>query len=96
MPNSRRSYPPSLKAKVAIEAIRGQKTTAQIAQVYSIHPALVSTWKKQALDALPVIFQQPRDSRAQSGEAEKEELYNQIGRLKVELDWLKKRAGLLG
>jgi putative transposase len=95
MPNSRKSYPPSLKAKVAVEAIRGQRTAAQIAQVYSIHPTLVSTWKKQALDALPAVFQQPRDSRAQAGEAEKEELYNQIGRLKVELDWLKKRAGLL-
>jgi transposase len=75
MPNSRRSHPPSLKARVAVEAIRGQRTTAEIAQVYRVHPALVSTWKKQALDALPTIFQQPRDSRAQSGEAEKEELY---------------------
>jgi len=95
MPNTRKSYPPSLKAKVAVEAIRNQRTTAQIAQIYRIHPTLVSTWKKQALDALPAIFQQPRDSRAQSGEAEKEELYNQLGRLKVELEWLKKRTGLL-
>jgi putative transposase len=95
MPNSRKSYPPSLKAKVAIEAIRNQRTTTQMAQIYRIHPTLVSTWKKQALDALPAMFQQPRDSRGQSAEAEKEELYNQIGRLKVELDWLKKRAGLL-
>ncbi len=92
MPNGRRSYPPSLKAKVTVEAIRGQRTAAQIAQLYRIHPALVSTWKKQALDALPAIFQQPRDSRGQSADAEKEELYNQIGRLRVELDWRKKRA----
>jgi transposase-like protein len=49
MPNSRRSYAPSLKAKVAVEAMRGRRTTAQIVQVYSIHPALASVWKKQAL-----------------------------------------------
>ncbi len=96
MPNSRKSYPPSLKAKVAIEAIRGQRTSAQIAQMYSVHPGLVSLWKKQALEALPEIFQQPRDSRSHAAEAEKDELYKQIGQLKVELDWLKKRAGLLG
>ncbi len=96
MPNSRKSYPPSLKAKVAVEAIRSQRTAAQIAQVYSIHPGLVSVWKKQALEALPGIFQQRRDGRAHAGEAEKDELYKQIGQLKVELDWLKKRAGLLG
>ena len=77
-------------------AIRRQRTTAQIAQVYSIHPALVSAWKKQALEALPGIFQQPRDGRTQAGEAEKDELCKQIGQLKVELDRPKKRAGLLG
>ena len=95
MPNSRKSYPPSLKAKVAVEAIRSQRTTAQIAQMYSVHPGLVSLWKRQALEALPGIFQQPRDSRTPVA-AESDELYKQIGQLKVELDWLKKRAGLLG
>jgi len=96
MPNSRKSYPPSLKAKVAVEAIRGQRTTAQIAQVYSIHPALVSVWNEQALETWPGIFQQARDGRTQAGDTEKQELYKQIGQLKVELDWLKKRAGLVG
>lgn len=96
MPKSRKSYPPSLKARVVVEALKNQKTAAEIAQVYSIHPTLVSTWKKQALEALPGIFQQPRDSRDANLEAERDELYKQIGQLKVELDWLKKRAGLLG
>ena len=96
MPKSRKSYPPSLKARVVVEALKNQKTAAEIAQVYRIHPALVSTWKKQALEALPGIFQQPRDSRGATLEAERDELYKQIGQLKVELDWLKKRAGLLG
>ncbi len=96
MPNSRKSYPPSLKTKVAVEAIRSQKTSAQIAQMYGVHPTLVSQWKKQALEGLQEIFQQGRDSRHQAAEAEKDELYKQIGQLKVELDWIKKRAGLLG
>jgi putative transposase len=96
MPKSRKSYPPSLKARVVVEALKNQKTAGEIAQVYSIHPALVSTWKKQALEALPGIFQQPRGSREGALDAERDELYQQIGRLKVELDWLKKRSGLLG
>jgi len=95
MPKSRKSYPPSLKARVVVEALRNQKTAAEIGQVYSVHPALVSNWKKQVLDALPGIFQQPRDSGAVAWEAERDELYKQIGQLKVEMDWLKKRAGLL-
>jgi transposase len=93
MPRSRKNYAPSLKAKVAIEAIKGQKTTAQIAQVFSVHPNLVAGWKKQALDHLPDIFAngQPKPHN----DTEKDELYKQIGQLKVELDFLKKRAGLL-
>lgn len=96
MPKTRKNYPPSLKARVAVEALKDQKSVAQIAQVYGVHPNLVSAWKKQALEELPGIFQQPRDSHRQQVDAEKDELYKQIGQLKVELDWLKKRAGLLG
>jgi transposase-like protein len=84
-----------LKARVAVEAIRGQKTATEIAQVFSVQPNLVSVWKKQALEALPGIFQHPRDGRPKD-DPDKDELYQQIGQLKVELDWLKKRAGLLG
>jgi transposase len=95
MPRTRKSYPPSLKARVAVEAIRAEKTAAEIAQVFSVPPNLVSTWKRQALEGLPGIFQQPRNGRP-SGDPEQDKLYEQIGRLKVELDFLKKRAGLLG
>lgn len=94
MPKTRKSYAPSLKARVAVEALRGQKTAAEIAQVFSVQPNLVSTWKRQALEGLPGIFQQPRHG-GPSGDADQEALYQQIGRLKVELDFLKKRAGLL-
>ena len=95
MPTTRKSYPPTLKAKVAVEAIKGQKTTAQIAQIYRVHPNLVGKWKQAALAKLPALFRQP-NQKAGPADAEKAELYEQIGRLSVELDWLKKRSGVVG
>jgi transposase len=95
MPRSRKSHPPSLKAKVAIEAIKGNKTTAQISQVFGVHPTQVGGWKRQALAGLPEIFSNGREHLRQQTDAEKDELYKQIGQLKVELDFLKKRAGLV-
>jgi transposase-like protein len=92
MPRTRKNYPPSLKAKVAIEAIRGVKTAAQIAQAFDVHPNLVAGWKKQAMEQLQTVFAgQPATKQT---DTEKDELYQQIGRLKVELDFLKKRVGL--
>jgi transposase len=96
MPRSRRNHPSSLKAKVAIEAIKGHKTTVQIAQMFGVHPTLVGGWKKQALAGLPDIFGNGREQIRQQADAEKDELYKQIGQLKVELDFLKKRTGLVG
>jgi transposase-like protein len=93
MPRTRKNYAPSLKAKVAVEAIKGNKTAAQIAQTFSVHPNLVACWKKQALGQLPEIFS--NGHAKQQLDVEKDELFQQIGRLKVELDFLKKRAGLL-
>lgn len=94
MPNTRKSHPPSLKARVAVEALKGQKTTAQIAQAFSIHPNLVGKWKKQVLDHLPSLFANGHEASRPQADTEKDELYRQIGQLKVELDFLKKRAGL--
>lgn len=95
MPRIRKNHPPTLKAKVAVEAIKSQKTTTQIAQTFGVHPNLVANWKKQALEQLPEIFSNGREQSRQQTDAEKDELYKQIGQLKVELDFLKKRAGLL-
>jgi transposase len=95
MPRTRKSHPPSLKAKVAIEAIKGHKTTTQIAQMFGVHPTQVGGWKRQALASLPEIFSNGREHMRQQVDAEKDELYKQIGQLKVELDFLKKRAGLV-
>ena len=91
MPRTRKSHPPSLKAKVAVEAIKAHKTTAQIAQIFGVHPTQVGGWKKQALAGLPDIFGNGREQVRQQADAEKDELYKQIGQLKVELDFLKKR-----
>ena len=95
MPKVRKSHPPSLKAKVAVEAIKAHKTAAQIAQMFGVHPTQVGGWKKQALAGLPDIFGNRRKQVGQQSDAEKDELYKQIGQLKVELDFLKKRAGLI-
>jgi transposase len=95
MPRTRKNHPPSLKAKVAIEAIKGQKTTTQIAQLFGVHPTQVGGWKRQAQAGLPDVFGNGREQIRQQADAEKDELYKQIGQLKVELDFLKKRAGLL-
>jgi transposase len=84
-----------LKAKVAVEAIKAHKTTAQIAQMFGVHPTQVGGWKKQALAGLPDVFGNGREQMRQQADAEKDELYKQIGQLKVELDFLKKRAGLI-
>ena len=92
MPGTRKTHPPSLKAKVAVEAIRGVRTTAEIAKLFDVHPNLVANWKRQALEQLPAIFAGAQAAR-QHSDAEKDALYEQIGRLKVELDFLKKRVG---
>ena len=92
MPRTRKTHPPSLKARVAVEAIRGVQTAAEIAKKFDVHPNLVANWKRQALDQLPAIFAGP-SAMKQDNDAEKDALYQQIGRLKVELDFLKKRTG---
>ena len=71
------------------------KTADQIAQMFGVHSTQVGGWKKQALAGLPDIFGNGREQMRQQADADKDELYKQIGQLKVELDFLKKRAGLI-
>ncbi len=96
MPGTRKSYAPTLKAKVAIEAIKAQRTAAEIAKIYGVHPNLIGIWKRQALGGLPEVFNGGRDDRSGQAGADKDELYRQIGVLKVELEFLKKKSGLPG
>ena len=95
MPRTRKNHPPSLKAKVAVEAIKAHKTTTQIAQMFGVHPTQVGGWKKQALSGMVDIFGNGREQIRQQADTEKDELYKQIGQLKVELDFLKKKTGLI-
>ena len=91
----RRRHSGELKAKIALEAIKGQRTVNEIASSYGVSPAQVSQWKKQALEELPGVFTDRRLKAQQNEEALKAQLYQQIGQLKVELDWIKKKSGYL-
>ena len=92
MTRKRRVFTAEYKAKVALEAIKGQRTIAEIAQHYSVHPNQVSAWERQALEHLREAFTDGRRRKAADEEALRAELYQQIGQLKVELDWVKKRV----
>jgi len=90
MPSKRRQFSAEFKSKVAIAAIKGQMTTADLAAKYNVHPTQISLWKKQLMDSLPEVFGRKRARDKQDRQELEDELYNQIGRHKVELDWLKK------
>lgn len=91
MAKRRKTHSPQFKAKVALEALREQHTVNELARKFSVHPSQIHDWKKHLLEGLPEVFQQP-GSRHQDEEAQMvPELYQQIGRLQVELDWLKKK-----
>ncbi len=91
----RSRYSGELKAKVAIEAIRGQKTVNQIASEYEVHPNQVGMWKKQALQSLPEAFSNGKAKLREDEQARMDALYQEIGKLQVELAFLKKRSGRL-
>jgi transposase len=89
----RRSFTPSFKAKVALEAVKEVKTITEIAQKHKLHPTQINLWKKQLLDGAEGAFLDGRikqPASAASDEPEAAELYEQIGRLKVQLEWLTK------
>jgi len=86
----RKRYTAAFKSKVAQEALKGQKTLSEIASEYEVHPNQVSQWKRQLQDGLTDIFTTSRQTK-RSDDKEKDKLYTEIGRLKVELDWLKKK-----
>jgi transposase-like protein len=94
MRRQRKQYSAALKAKIALEAIKGQRTIQEIASTFEVHPNQVTQWKRQALEQLPEVFSGGRAHLEQADEALKAELYQQIGQLKVELEWLKKKSGL--
>ena len=89
----RKRHSSGFKARVALDAIRGEKTINEIASLYEIHPNVVCLWKKQALERLPDIFSDKRSKKSKDDSSLRDRLYQQIGQLQVELDWLKKKTG---
>jgi len=87
----RRQHGSAFKAKVALEAIRGEKTIAQLSGEFGVHPNQIRQWRDRALGALPGIFSNGASRSEKERDALEEELYRQIGQLKVENDWLKKK-----
>lgn len=93
MKNKRRNHSAQFKAKVAMAEARGDKTIAELSGEFGVHPNQITQWKKQLLESLPEIFSRRRQNDRHQQEELMSELYQQIGRLKVELDWLKKKSG---
>ena len=95
MSRKRRMFGASFKARVALAAVRGDKTTAELAAKFGVHGNQVSTWKKQLLDGATELFADGRGRKKDEAAADEEELYEQIGRLKMEVEWLKKKSAEL-
>ena len=90
----RKSFTSQYKTKVALEAIRGVKTVNEIAQEFAVHPTQVGEWKRELLTQASTIFETKRGPKIEDPSASPERLYSEIGRLKMELDWLKKKSGI--
>jgi len=90
----RKRHTQQIKIKVALDAIKGQKTTAEITAKYGVHATQINTWKKQVLEIMPEAFSSKRKRSEEEQQNLVDELYKQIGQLSVERDWLKKNVGL--
>jgi transposase-like protein len=95
MSRKRRTLGAAFKAKVALAAFKGDKTTAQLASEFCVHTSQVAAWKKQLLGGAVELFADGRRKRAEDDAAGETELYEQIGRLKMEVEWLKKKSQAL-
>ena len=92
MKGKRKQHSADFKFKVALEAMKGLKTASELASIYEIHPTLISNWKKQLKDKGKEIFSNNVNRKEQDAQTLQSALYEEIGRLKFELDWLKKKA----
>lgn len=92
MATGRRRHSSEFKARVALEALKGQKTRNELARAYSVHPVQIAQWKRQAQDGLSGVFAAGGARRDTADQTLIEQLYQQIGQLKVELDWLRKKG----
>jgi len=90
----RKVYSSEFKAKVGLEALKGVKTINEIGQAYGIHPVQVSQWKKAIQEQASRLFEGKRGPKPVAEHQQPDKLYSEIGKLKMELDWLKKKSGI--
>jgi len=90
--NMRKSHDAAFKARVALEALKEEKAMAQLSSEYGVHANQIRQWRQKLLDELPGMFSDRRQKKDKDTEEVTSELYRQIGQLKVELDWLKKKS----
>jgi transposase len=95
MGRQRRQFTGAFKAKLALDAIKGQRTIQEIASAQGVHPTQITAWKKQLLAEAEGLFSGARERRELADEQEKDDLYRQIGKLQVQLDWLEKKSGIM-
>jgi len=95
MSGVRRKHTPAFKGKVALEALKQAKTTARLAAEYGVHPNQIAQWRIKLKEGVPGIFSNGKNKKQKEAEEVESELYRKIGRLQVELDWLKKKSELL-
>jgi transposase-like protein len=95
MAKKRRTFTPALRAKIALAAIRGEGTTSELAGRFGVHPSQVAAWKKAAIEGVTESLSDGRKAKAKRDQDQEAKLYQQIGQLQFELDWLKKKSGEL-
>lgn len=91
MGRQRRKFSSALKARVALEAVKGHRSVSELAGEHQVHPSQITQWKKQLLDSAEVLFSDKRATQQKDQEELLAKLYQQIGQMKVELDWLQKK-----
>ena len=91
MSRTRRTFTNEFKAKVALEAIKGYKSVNELAKEYRVHPNVIGNWRKEVLENLSVIFNNKRGPKSEANSELIDQLYKQIGKQQVELEWLKKK-----
>ena len=96
MKRKRRVFSGTFRAKVALAAVKGDKTLSELASQFEIHANQVSAWRKELIDRAAELFEDGRRRQPDDGAANQQELYEQIGHLKMELEWLKKKSAQLG
>ena len=96
MKSTRKQYAPALKAKIVLEALRETKTVAELAAEHQIHPNLITKWKQAAVTDFATLFERGtvRDEKAAAQDAKVAELYQEVGKLTTQVNWLKKKSGL--